>query len=205
MEAGCKPPLDAVATLQAALLRAEAEFAVACAKAADDQAVIAYQKPQIEKLNRALYGSRAERTARLIDQMELRFEDLAAAVTEDEIAAEQAVAKTTTVAAFARLRKLGEDVTETLEAIPRQWKMIQRVREKFTCRDCEKISQAPGSFHVTPHAGADPGSRLLGPCPSAVLHHGRSGRERPPQGPWQINSGDLAAGPGGGAAHRRAV
>ena len=29
--------------------------------------------------------------------------------------------------------KMGEDVTETLEVIPRQWKLIQTVREKFTC------------------------------------------------------------------------
>ena len=29
-----------------------------------------------------------------------------------------------------RLRKLGEDVTETLERIPAQWKVIQHVREK---------------------------------------------------------------------------
>ncbi len=49
-----------------------------------------------------------------------------------------------------RLSKLGEDVTETLEAIPRQWKVIQHVREKFTCRDCEAISQAPAPFHVIP-------------------------------------------------------
>jgi hypothetical protein len=49
-----------------------------------------------------------------------------------------------------RLAKLGEDVTETLEVIPRQWKVIQTVREKFTCRDCETISQAPAPFHVTP-------------------------------------------------------
>src|SRR5690606_9951298 len=40
-----------------------------------------------------------------------------------------------------RIVKLGEDVTETLEVIPRQWKVIQTVREKFTCRDCEKITQ----------------------------------------------------------------
>lgn len=166
----------------------KAALAVARAKAADDQAMIAHQKLQIEKLNRALYGSRAERTVRLIDQMELTFEDLAATATEDEIAAEQAVAKTTHVAAFTRqrparqpfpehlprerivepapatcaccggnrLRKLGEDVTETLEVIPRQWKVIQRVREKFTCRDCEKISQAPAPFHVTPRGWAGP-------------------------------------------------
>jgi hypothetical protein len=55
-----------------------------------------------------------------------------------------------------RLAKLGEDVTETLEVIPRQWKVIQRVREKFTCRDCEAISQAPAPFHVTPRGWAGP-------------------------------------------------
>ncbi len=55
-----------------------------------------------------------------------------------------------------RLRKLGEDVTETLEVIPRQWKVIQHVREKFTCRDCEKISQAPAPFHVTARGWAGP-------------------------------------------------
>jgi len=49
-----------------------------------------------------------------------------------------------------RLAKLGEDVTETLEVVPRQWKVVQTVREKFTCRDCEKISQAPAPFHVLP-------------------------------------------------------
>jgi transposase len=47
-----------------------------------------------------------------------------------------------------RLRKLGETITETLESIPRQWKVIQHVREKFTCGDCEKISQTPAPFHV---------------------------------------------------------
>jgi len=55
-----------------------------------------------------------------------------------------------------RLAKLGEDVTETLEVIPRQWKVIQHVREKFTCRDCEAISQAPAPFHVTPRGWAGP-------------------------------------------------
>ena len=33
-----------------------------------------------------------------------------------------------------KLVKLGEDITETLEVIPRQWKVIQTVREKFSCR-----------------------------------------------------------------------
>ncbi|MHC2384337.1 transposase [Bradyrhizobium liaoningense] len=34
--------------------------------------------------------------------------------------------------------------------------MIQRVREKFTCRDCEKISQAPAPFHVIARGWARP-------------------------------------------------
>lgn len=55
-----------------------------------------------------------------------------------------------------RLRKLGETITETLEVIPRQWKVIQHVREKTTCRDCEKISEPPAPFHVTPRGWAGP-------------------------------------------------
>jgi transposase len=167
---------------------AEAELAVARAKASDDQALIAHQQLRIEKLTRQLYGPRSERMSRLLDQIELRFEELESSATQDEIAAEMAVAKTTTVAAFtrkrparkpfpehlprervivpgpaaclccgsSRLRKLGEDITETLESIPRQWKVIQHVREKFTCRDCEKISQAPAPFHVIARGWAGP-------------------------------------------------
>ena len=56
----------------------------------------------------------------------------------------------------ARLSKLGEDITETLEVIPKSWKVIQHVREKFTCRDCEKISQAPAPFHVIARGWAGP-------------------------------------------------
>ena len=55
-----------------------------------------------------------------------------------------------------KLSKLGEDVTETLEVIPRQWKVIQTVREKFTCRACEAISQPPAPFHVTPRGFVGP-------------------------------------------------
>jgi transposase len=43
-------------------------------------------------------------------------------------------------AELASASKLGEDITETLEVIPKSWKVIQHVREKFSCRDCEKIS-----------------------------------------------------------------
>ena len=178
----------ALAVERARAAEAEAELAITRAKAADDAATIARQKLEIAKLKRQIYGARSERTARLIDQMELELEDLEAAATEDELAAEQAAAKTTTVAAFtrkrpsrqpfpehlprervvvpgptacdccggSRLRKLGETVTETLEVIPRQWKVVCHVREKMTCRDCEKISEPPAPFHVTPRGWAGP-------------------------------------------------
>jgi transposase len=55
-----------------------------------------------------------------------------------------------------KLSKLGEDITETLEVVPRQWKVIQTVREKFSCRDCETITQPPAPFHVTPRGFAGP-------------------------------------------------
>ena len=55
-----------------------------------------------------------------------------------------------------KLSKLGEDVTETLEVVPRRWKVIQTVREKFTCRACEAVSQAPAPFHPIARGRAGP-------------------------------------------------
>ena len=54
------------------------------------------------------------------------------------------------------LRKLGEDITETLELIPAQWKVIQHVREKFSCRSCETITQAPAPSHPIARGRAGP-------------------------------------------------
>src|SRR5216684_377536 len=55
------------------------------------------------------------------------------------------------------LHKLGEDVTETLELIPRQWKVIQHVREKLSCRTCEAITQPPAPSHPIARGRAGPG------------------------------------------------
>ena len=144
--------------------------------------MIAHLKLAIEKMRRALFGSRSERGHKLLEQMEFELEDLEATAAQDEAAAEMAAmrAGSTLIPAHrrrrsgrrpfpdhlprerviipgpsacaccgsSRLAKLGEDVTETLEVVPRQWKVIQHVREKFTCRACETISQAPAPFHV---------------------------------------------------------
>jgi transposase len=171
-----------------ARVEAEALAARVQADLSSTEALIAHLKLAIEKLRRELYGSRSERKARLLEQMELQLEDLEAAATEDELAAERAAARTQTVQSFQRKRpsrkpfpdhlpreriviaapencpccgsrklsKLGEGITETLEVIPRQWKVIQTVREKFSCRECETITQPPAPFHVTPRGFAGP-------------------------------------------------
>ena len=54
------------------------------------------------------------------------------------------------------LRKLGEIVTETLEHVPSRWKVLQHVREKFTCRICEKITETPAPSHPIARGRAGP-------------------------------------------------
>jgi len=68
--------------------------------------------------------------------------------------------------------KIGEDVTETLEVVPRQWKVIQTVRERFACRSCEKVSQPLAPFHPIAHGRA--GASLL-----AMVLYGKFGNHLP--------------------------
>ena len=169
--------------------RAQAEAASAKADLEAREALIAHLKLAIEKLRRELYGTRSERTARLLDQMELQLEDLEAAATEDELAAEKAAARTQTVKSFQRKRPSRKPFPDHLprervviaapescpccgsdrscrswartsprrwRSFPRQWKVIQTVREKFSCRSCETITQPPAPFHVTPRGFAGP-------------------------------------------------
>ena len=88
---------EALAVERAKGLEIAAELAVARAKASEDEALIAQQKLQIAKLRHQVYGQRSERSARLIEQLALTFEEMEADATEDELAAERAVAKTATV------------------------------------------------------------------------------------------------------------
>jgi transposase len=173
---------------EADLATTRADLVQSQSRESNAAALIAHLRLTIEKMRREVYGQRSERSARLLDQMELELEELEAAASEDELAAERAAATDTTVGAFkrkkpsrkplpehlpreriivpgptacaccgsTRLARLGEDITETLEVVPRQWKVLQYVREKFTCRACEKISQAPAPFHVLPRGFAGP-------------------------------------------------
>jgi transposase len=164
--------------LKAALLEARAKLSGA-------EAMIAHLQLVIAKMKREMFGPRSERSQRLIDQMELQLEELAAGLGEDAANAEAA---SVAVHSFTRrkatrrnfpdhlprrrivhpmppscpccggtrLSKIGEDVTETLDVVPRQWFVTEHVREKFSCRSCETITQPPAPFHAIARGFAGP-------------------------------------------------
>jgi transposase len=169
---------EGTAALKAALIEARAKLVGA-------EALIEHLQLVIAKMKREMFGPRSERSQRLIDQMELQLEELAAAAGEDEA---KAAAARVQVPGFTRrqatrrnfpadlprrrivhpapatcpccggskLSKIGEDVTETLDVVPRQWFVTQHVREKFSCRSCETITQPPAPFHAIARGFAGP-------------------------------------------------
>jgi transposase len=54
------------------------------------------------------------------------------------------------------VRRLGEEVTETLERLPARWFVVRHVREKVSCRLCESINEAPAPFHPIARGRAGP-------------------------------------------------
>jgi transposase len=178
-------PADDIETLRAALA-AEREARIAAeARATGAEAMIAHLKLVIAKLRHDKFGASSERGRKLLDQLELELGELVATVAEDAAQAEsQAGARaaappprrpsrgplpahpprervvlsspSTCSCCGGKLSKLGEDVTETLEVIPRSWKVVQTVREKFSCRQCEVITQPPAPFHLIARGRAGP-------------------------------------------------
>ncbi len=92
-----------IETAEARAETAENELAQARAVVSTSEAMIKHLRLEIARLRREQYGHSSERRARLIAQMELQLEELEAAATEDEIAAETAT-RTTPVAGFERRR-----------------------------------------------------------------------------------------------------
>lgn len=56
-----------------------------------------------------------------------------------------------------KLRRIGSDVTETLDYVPGRFKVIRHVREAFSCGACETVVQAPAPFHAIARGRAGPG------------------------------------------------
>ena len=169
---------DDVDALKSALIETRAKLSGA-------EALIEHLQLVIAKMKRESFGPRSERSQRLLDQLELQLEELAAAAGEDAAKAEAASVQ---VQGFTRrkatrrdfpdhlprrrvvhpaptscpccggskLSKIGEDITETLDVVPRQWFVTEHVREKFSCRSCEKITQPPAPFHAIARGFAGP-------------------------------------------------
>ena len=188
---------DAIATLKAMVIAAQAARLEAEAKARNMEAkvrarelLIEQMKFTIKKLRHEQFGQSSERHA-MLEQLELSLAEMEEDASQAEAAAQIAVNAAATanikVPAFERrkparrplpehllrerivypsssacpccggvLHKLGEDITETLEVIPRQWKVIQHVREKFSCRSCEAITQPPAPSHPIARGRAGP-------------------------------------------------
>jgi transposase len=169
---------DDTEALKAALIETRAKLVGA-------QALIEHLQLVIAKMKREMFGPRSERSQRLIDQMELQLEELSAAAAEDEAKAaatriqvqgftrRQASRRnfpdhlprrrivhpsppTCPCCGGTNLSKIGEDVTETLDVVPRQWFVTEHVREKFSCRSCETITQPPAPFHAIARGFAGP-------------------------------------------------
>lgn len=151
----------------------------------DRDGEIANLKLTIAKLQRDRFGASSERGRKLLDQLELQLAELEEGVTQDKVSLALATGRldeeeqrrparrplpahlprerlvheascTCSKCGDKRLRKLGEDVTETLEYVPASWKVVQHVREKFTCRDCESITETPAPNHPIARGRAGP-------------------------------------------------
>ncbi|MEI2687312.1 MAG: transposase [Cypionkella sp.] len=131
--------------LRAELAATKADLAQARAVVSTSEAMIAGLKLEIALLRREQYGHSAERTARLIDQLELQLEELVTDAAEDAIQgaeddagcglrAQEAGAQTVPRASAARTRgRAGADRLHTAAAVgprcaswarisPRRWR-----------------------------------------------------------------------------------
>jgi transposase len=55
------------------------------------------------------------------------------------------------------LRRIGEDVTETLDYVPGRFKVIRHIREKLSCRACDTIVATPAPDHAITRGRAGAG------------------------------------------------
>lgn len=128
-------PVSELAKLRAELAAAKAELAQARAVVSTSEAMIAGLKLEIALLKRAQYGHSAERKK----PVRKPLPRASAARTGGGSGADQLH----TARGSNRIAKIGEDITETLEVVPRQWKVIQTVREKFTRPATARKSRNP--------------------------------------------------------------
>lgn len=139
---------------------------------------------ELARLKRAQFGASSEKLDGRIEQLELAIEALesdeaehlaeAPAVVEaidsaaakparrplpDHLPREEVIhpGPCACPACGGALRRIGEDVTETLDYVPGRFKVVRHVREAFSCRTCESVVQAPAPHHTIARGRAGPG------------------------------------------------
>jgi transposase len=55
------------------------------------------------------------------------------------------------------LRRIGEDMTETLDYVPGRFKVVRHLREKLSCRACDTVVSAPAPDHAITRGRAGAG------------------------------------------------
>jgi transposase len=139
---------------------------------------------ELARLKRAQFGTSSERLDGRIEQLELAIEALETDEAEG-LAAAPALAEAIENAAAkparrplpahlpreevlhpgpcacpgcgGALRRIGSDITETLDYVPGRFKVVRHVREAFSCRACESVVQAPAPHHTIARGRAGPG------------------------------------------------
>lgn len=151
--------------------------------AVNAQAEIAKLKFQLARYRRAEFGRSSEKLAREAEQLELAIEALEADQAQRLAAASPVVAAAAEAQKPARralpdhlprqevsytapcacpscggtLRRIGEDVTETLDYVPGRFKVMRHIREKLSCRACDIVVAAPAPDHAIARGRAGAG------------------------------------------------
>jgi len=153
------------------------------------QAEIARLKFQLARYRRAEFGRPSEKLARGAEQLELALEALETDQAERLATASPAVAAAVETAAEAQkpaqrllpehlsrenwrhsapctcpscggaLRRIGDEVAETLDYVPGRFKVIRHIREKLSCRACDTVAAAPAPDHAIARGRAGAGLR----------------------------------------------
>ena len=153
---------------------------------ASREAEIEHLKLLIAKLRRMQFGRKSEKLDREIEQLELRLDELEATQAEKTVPSQTPAVAAPVANAVkparrplpehlprevrkyppkqkacpdcgGELKHLGEDVSEMLEYVPAQFKVIRQVRPKLACACCERIVQAEAPSRPIERGIAGPG------------------------------------------------